>query len=69
VDLIFAPLVPEEATDEHLQLLAALAKRFADSQFCEQLRQSRDPAQVSQLFTQEAHAAPGHDSAPVRRPA
>jgi PTS system nitrogen regulatory IIA component len=69
VDLVFALLVPEDATDEHLQLLAALAKRFADAGFCEQLRQSRDPAQASQLFTQEDHAAPGHDSAPVRRPA
>lgn len=69
VDLIFALLVPEDATDEHLQLLAALARRFADGAFCEQLRQSRNTAQVSQLFTQEDHASPGHDSAPVRRPA
>jgi PTS system nitrogen regulatory IIA component len=69
VDLVFALLVPEEATEEHLQLLAELAKRFGDSGLCEQLRQSRDPAQVSQLITQENHAAPGHDTAAVRRPA
>lgn len=69
VDLVFALLVPEEATDEHLQLLAALARRFADSALCDQLRQSQDPAQVAQLLSQDDHAAPGHDSAAVRRPA
>lgn len=69
VDLVFALLVPEDATDEHLQLLAALARRFSDSQLCEQLRQSQDPTQVAQLLGQEDHAAPDHDTAAVRRPA
>jgi PTS system nitrogen regulatory IIA component len=69
VDLVFALLVPEDATDEHLQLLAALARRFGDSQLCAKLRQSQDPAQVAKLLSQEDHAPSGHDSAAVRRPA
>lgn len=40
VDLAFAMLVPEEATDEHLQLLATLARLFSNSTFCAELRQT-----------------------------
>jgi PTS system nitrogen regulatory IIA component len=38
VDLAFAMLVPENATDEHLKLLAQLAKMFSDVEFCSALR-------------------------------
>jgi PTS system nitrogen regulatory IIA component len=38
VDLIFALLVPEHFTDEHLKILAYLAEMFSDQGFCEQLR-------------------------------
>jgi len=37
-DLLFGLLVPEHCTDEHLQVLATLAKIFSDTEFCEQLR-------------------------------
>jgi len=37
-DLLFGLLVPAHCTDEHLQILAALAKMFSDKSFCEQLR-------------------------------
>jgi len=37
-DLIFGLLVPEHCTDEHLQVLATLAKMFSDTTFCDQLR-------------------------------
>ncbi len=40
VDLMFALLVPAEATDEHLALLAELAKMLSDSSFCANLRKS-----------------------------
>jgi len=40
VDLVFALLVPEEATDEHLQILATLAQNFSQSSYREQLRKS-----------------------------
>jgi PTS system nitrogen regulatory IIA component len=38
VDLVFALLVPEHFTDEHLKILAYLAEMFSDKNFCEQLR-------------------------------
>ena len=42
VDLLFALLVPEEATEEHLQLLAQLARMFSDEKLVQQLRDSPD---------------------------
>ncbi|OOZ36783.1 PTS sugar transporter subunit IIA [Solemya velesiana gill symbiont] len=44
VDLVFGLLVPEEATQEHLQLLAKLASLFSNQKFCEMLRNTDDPA-------------------------
>jgi PTS system nitrogen regulatory IIA component len=38
VDLLFALLVPEESTDEHLQILARLAAMFSDADLCRGLR-------------------------------
>jgi len=38
VDLMFALLVPEHFTDEHLKIIAYLAEMFDDKSFCEQLR-------------------------------
>lgn len=45
VDLLFALLVPEESTDEHLQILARLAAMFSDSDFCTSLRACTTPQQ------------------------
>lgn len=42
VDLVFALLVPEQATEEHLQLLAQLAEMFSDSNLLNDLRQAND---------------------------
>lgn len=42
VDLIFALLVPENSTEEHLQLLAQLAEMFSDKEFVSRLRASPD---------------------------
>jgi PTS system nitrogen regulatory IIA component len=50
VNLIFILLVPERATDLHLQLLAELAQMFSDKIFREKLLQSNDPAWIHQLF-------------------
>ena len=38
VDLLFILLVPEQAHDEHLQVLATLAEKFSDEDFCNRLR-------------------------------
>lgn len=50
VTLIFILLVPERATDLHLQLLGELAQMFSDRDFREQLQASNDPAPLHQLF-------------------
>ena len=50
VTLIFILLVPERATDLHLQLLGELAQMFSDRDFREQLLSSNDPAALHQLF-------------------
>ncbi len=42
VKLIFALLVPEEATEAHLQILAGLAKLFSNEQFRQALLQAQD---------------------------
>jgi PTS system nitrogen regulatory IIA component len=42
VDLFFALLVPEDSTEEHLQLLAQLAEMFSDKEFVTRLRNSPD---------------------------
>ena len=46
VDLLFALLVPEESTEEHLQLLAALAEMFADEGMRARLRGCDDAQAV-----------------------
>jgi PTS system nitrogen regulatory IIA component len=51
VNLIFVLLVPERATDLHLQLLGELAQLFSDKTFREQLRASDDSAAIYQLFS------------------
>jgi PTS system nitrogen regulatory IIA component len=40
VDLVFALLVPEDANDEHLQLLARLASMFNEGELRERLREA-----------------------------
>lgn len=40
VDLAFGMLVPQEATEEHLQLLGKLATLFAQERFCQELRRA-----------------------------
>ena len=50
VNLIFVLLVPERATDLHLQLLGELAQIFSDKSLREQLQNSDDPAVIHQLF-------------------
>ena len=50
VDLLFVLLVPEQATEEHLQILSELAQRFAERPFREALLAAPDPAAVVDLF-------------------
>lgn len=45
-DLIFALMVPEHYTDEHLKILAYLASLFVNDDFCEAIRSSNDSAEI-----------------------
>ena len=51
VDLLFALLVPEESTDEHLQILAHLAAMFSNQEFCSKLRSCNDSDQCFELVS------------------
>ena len=48
VDILFAMLVPEEAHDEHLQNLAALAGALSDAAFREKLRSATTDQELYQ---------------------
>lgn len=50
VNLLFVLLVPEQATEQHLQILSELAQRFADKPFREALLAASDAAAVVTLF-------------------
>ncbi len=48
---IFVLLVPEAATDEHLQILSELAQRFSNRAFREALAAANDPVAIHALFS------------------
>jgi PTS system nitrogen regulatory IIA component len=52
VDLVFALIVPENSTDEHLQILSAIAAVFGNAAFCSRLRECGDDTCLYQLLTQ-----------------
>jgi len=52
VDLIFVIFIPETSTEEHLQILASLAKIFSQQAVCEQIRNSHTAAQIMQTIHQ-----------------
>lgn len=52
VNLMFALLVPEESTEEHLQLLARLAKMFSNEELRENLTKTRDNKALYDLLIQ-----------------
>ena len=51
VDLIFGLLVPQTATEAHLQQLAAVAEMFSDDAFCAKLRGAQDNASLYALLS------------------
>ena len=50
VDVIFLLLVPGEATQAHLNLLAALARSFSNAELRNRVRQTLDPEELRQLL-------------------
>ncbi|MFP4648431.1 MAG: PTS sugar transporter subunit IIA [Halorhodospira sp.] len=59
VDLLFALVVPEHFTDEHLQILATLAEMFSDSGLCEQLRRATSGEELHAVLREwQSHSDP-----------
>jgi PTS system nitrogen regulatory IIA component len=53
VDMLFGLLVPQDCSDEHLQILSGLAKRFSDENFRDTVRQfSSDQSQALYEYLQ-----------------
>ena len=51
VDILFVLLVPEEAHQQHLDILADIAKLFCQPNFCQQLRSTNDAAPLHDCAT------------------
>jgi PTS system nitrogen regulatory IIA component len=51
VGLIFVLLVPDRATDVHLQILSELAQMFSDKAFRERMTAATTAAEMHQLIT------------------
>lgn len=51
VDLFFALLVPEESTEEHLEILRSLAEMFSDDELRTALREQHDSQHIFDLIT------------------
>jgi len=61
VGLIFVLLVPDRATDIHLQILSELAQMFSDKAFRERLLAAPSAPELHQLITQwQPHASGQH---------
>jgi PTS system nitrogen regulatory IIA component len=52
VNFIFVLLVPERATDLHLQLLGELAQMFSNTDFRESLISNSEPAAMHKIFNE-----------------
>jgi PTS system nitrogen regulatory IIA component len=57
VTQVFVLLVPEQATEEHLQLLSELAEMFSERSFRDQLSTATDPGSLHRLFSSWKTAA------------
>jgi PTS system nitrogen regulatory IIA component len=64
VGLIFVLLVPDRATDAHLQILSELAQMFSDRMFRERLLAAPTAAELHRMITQwQPHGASQHSPA------
>ena len=64
MNLVFVLLVPEKATDLHLQILSELAQMFSDRALREKLLQEQGAAEIHKLVSDWApHATPQRSTA------
>ena len=50
-DLLFALMVPEHYTDEHLEILSGLASCFSDEVLCNNLRSAKTSLELYEILT------------------
>ena len=65
VSLVFAMLVPEHATEAHLELLSELAQMFSDPELRERLATIEDIQAAHRLITEWSPYAPAQRTAAV----
>jgi PTS system nitrogen regulatory IIA component len=65
VSLLFVLLVPEQANEQHLQLLSELAQMFSERSFREALSSAPDSATIHNLFANWGPDAPNQRRAAV----
>lgn len=66
VNMVFALLVPEEASDEHLKILAELASLFCNKAWRERLLQANSSEELYDRLTHPLSDSDSHD-APTNR--
>lgn len=59
VGVLFVLLVPEQATEEHLQILSELAQMFSDRAFREEVGKQPDAAELHRYITSWEPYVPG----------
>lgn len=52
VSFLFVILVPEDANDEHLEILATVSAMFSDKSFRDRLGAAAEPATIQRLFSE-----------------
>jgi len=57
IDLVFALVVPEEATDEHLKILASIAQMFSDEATCNAIRLADSAHSMLEIVKQQEQVA------------
>jgi PTS system nitrogen regulatory IIA component len=65
VNLVFAMLVPEHATEAHLELLSELAQMFSDASLRDALATTHDIQAAHRLITEWSPYAPAQRSAAI----
>jgi len=57
IDLVFALVVPENATDEHLQILASIAQMFSNEATCNEIRHADSAIHMLDIVKQKEQVA------------
>ena len=50
VDLVFTIIIPEEATEEHLLILSALARVFSSTEVCQAIRTAASREEIESII-------------------